>query len=258
VSGDDPIRLAAPGDSVLARAVEVLGRFPSDQRWVLIGGIAVFIRLGAITRPTADADAVARSQRNLLARLVEAEPAAVITGGDVTIPAAGGLVEVDVMDLADTPLPAEPERRAFALARRLALDTAGGEHIVVTDADARTVADAILPVATIPALTALKTVSMVRRPHSNSPQKVGSDIHDLVRLITTGGARAIAADLANADPELARWVADHIDRGFGQDLRYTILRLRRNDRSASAQALTDDDIAGVGILADAIRDQAEN
>jgi len=31
-------------DSVLARAVGALDRFPTDRSWVLIGGLAVFIR----------------------------------------------------------------------------------------------------------------------------------------------------------------------------------------------------------------------
>ena len=69
VSGDrPPILLAAEANDVLARAVEALGRFPSDQPWVLIGGVAVFMRLGSITRPTADADTVARSQSELIQR----------------------------------------------------------------------------------------------------------------------------------------------------------------------------------------------
>ena len=39
-------------DSVLARAVGALDRFPTDRSWVLIGGLAVFIRLGkSLDRP---------------------------------------------------------------------------------------------------------------------------------------------------------------------------------------------------------------
>ncbi len=77
---------------------------------------------------------------------------------------------------------------------------------------------------------------MMRRPHGNSPHKVGSDIHDLVRLVADNGARAVATALVT-EVELATWVAEQIGRAFGGDLRYTLLRLRTDDRSAGAQAL---------------------
>ncbi len=115
--------------------------------------------------------------------------------------------------------------------------------------------DATIPVATSSALVALKTVSMVRRPHGNSPHKVGSDIHDLVRLVAAAGARSVAAELIR-DAELAAWTADQIGRAFGQDLRYTVLRLRTNDRSAGAQALTDSEVEATIVLADELSDQA--
>lgn len=255
MSGEPPVALTADADSVLARAVGALGRFPADPPWVLVGGLAVFVRLGSITRPTTDADTVARSQAELLRRLVEAEPTSVVAGGEIVMTAGGGSVEIDVMDLADDPLPGDIERRAFALARRVALATATAERVIVTDHDGFVVADETIPIATIPALVALKAVAMVRRPHGNHPEKVGSDIHDLVRLVTAAGARAVAADLATADAYLAGWVAGEVDRAFGRDLRYTLLRLRTNDRSAAAQALTDADVAAAAVLADAIRDE---
>ncbi len=126
MSGDHPpIRIDAARDRVLARAVKALSRFPTDQPWVLVGGIAVFIRLGSITRPTADADTVARSQAELIDRLVAEEITTVVAGGELRIPIGAGDVEIDVMDLADDPLPRDDERCAFALARRHALRTAG-------------------------------------------------------------------------------------------------------------------------------------
>lgn len=256
MSGDrPPIRLAAAADSILARAVAALGRFPDDSAWVLVGGVAVFIRLGSVTRPTADADTVARSQADLLDRLVADEVATIVSGGELEVPTGDGTIEVDVMDLADDPLPGDAERRAFALARRFALETAERERIIVSDG-AAVVAEATIPIATAGALAALKTVSMVRRPHGKSPQKVGSDIHDLVRLIGGAGARSLAADIA-ADAELGRWVADQIARAFGTDLRYTLLRLRTNDRSPGAQALTDAQVDATVVLADALVEELE-
>ena len=252
MSGDRPaIIVTSERNTVLARAVEALGRFPTTQPWVLIGGVAVFLRLGSITRPTADADTVARSQAELILQLLADETATVVTGGDVQVRIGDGVVEIDVMDLADDPLPGDAERRSFALARRFALATAESERIIVTGGG-DVIVDEVIPVATIAALTALKTVAMVRRPHGNHPHKVGSDIHDLVRLVNSSGARSIADELAGFDLELADWVATQIERAFGGDLRYTLLRLRTNDRSVAAQALTDDDIAATVILADAL------
>lgn len=257
MSGDrPPIPIEAAADSVLARAIEALSRFPADQPWVLVGGIAVFIRLGSVTRPTADADTVARSQAELIDRLVANEVPSIVTGGELRIPIGAGEVEIDVMDLADEPLPGDVERRVFALARRYALQTAVVERVVVSHRGG-IVIDAPIPVATSSALVALKTVSMVRRPHGNSPHKVGSDIHDLVRLVAGTGARSVAADLVG-DGELAAWIAQQIGRAFGQDLHYTLLRLRTNDRSAGAQALTDNEVEATIVLADELSDQAGN
>jgi hypothetical protein len=76
---------------------------------------------------------------------------------------------------------------------------------------------------------------MVRRPHGNHPEKVGSDIHDLVRLTAGIGAVVVATEVAALGVELARWVADHVEHSFaGPDLRYTLIRFRRFDRSAGA------------------------
>jgi hypothetical protein len=67
VSGSGtPITLVGGRGSVLARAVEALARFSDGGQWVLVGGLAVFVRLDSITRPTADADTVARSQASLV------------------------------------------------------------------------------------------------------------------------------------------------------------------------------------------------
>lgn len=213
----------------------------------------MFIRLGSITRPTADADTIARSQAGLLQQLADDEITTVISGGDVQVQVGDGNVEIDVMDLADNPLPANIELRAFALARRTALSSAVIERIIVTDTNHIEIANAIIPVATIAALSALKTVSMIRRPHGQHPEKVGSDIHDLVRLTATG-PRVIASELVTLDRELAMWVADQVERAFGSDIRYTLLRLRKNDRSPGATALNDDEVAATVILADSIRE----
>jgi len=70
------------------------------------------MRLGSVTRPTADADTVARSQAELLDRLVADEVATIVSGGEVEVPTGDSAIEVDVMDLADDPLPGDEADRA--------------------------------------------------------------------------------------------------------------------------------------------------
>lgn len=248
------IRIEAESDAVLTRAIAALARFPREPRWALIGGMAVFLRLGSVTRPTQDADAVAAQQAALVDRLVSAGTAEVLSGGDLRVAGSDGqLVDVDVMDLNDDPLPGHPEARAFALARRMALANLTNEQITVVSPDGDVVVDANLPVASVDALVALKVVSMVRRPHGNHPEKVGSDIHDLVRL-TAVGAQPIARRIVDADPALAAWIADQVERAFDRDLRYTLLRLRSRDKSPAASALADSAVGATVVLADQIRD----
>ncbi len=244
-----PLLLSAPADSVVARTILALDSLPAEPAWVLIGGVAVFLRLGAVTRPTADGDTIARSQRQLLDRLDGDAAIKVISGGKLSIETSHGPAKVDVMDLADDPLPLDQERRMFALARRAALASAAPSRVVVDDAGL----DVQIPLATISSLTALKTVSVVRRPHGGHPTKVGSDIHDLVRLVATGADR-IAAELCAIDSELASWMGACIEQYFDRDLRYTAKRLRAYDRSPGALALTDDEIAATATLGDAIVD----
>lgn len=256
MSGEPPpISVIAEPDTVLARAVEALGTFPTDQPWVLVGGLAVFLRLGSVTRPTADADTVAGSQTDLLRSLTADGLVALVSGGEIEVPVGTGTVQIGVIDLNDVPLPDDVERRAFALARREALRTASEVHALVTSGDGSVVARACIPLATTGALVALKTVSMVRRPHGHHPEKVGSDIHDLVRLVSSCGARTVAKELAAGDRELAFWVASQAIRAFGSDLRYTLLRLRKHDRSPGAQSLTDDDVAARAILGAELQDR---
>jgi hypothetical protein len=96
VSGEPAvILLTAESDTVLARAIDALSRFPQGHPWVLIGGIAVFLRLGTVTRPTADADAIARSQADLLRWLNDDdEVTTVISGGEVRMTVGEGTVAI--------------------------------------------------------------------------------------------------------------------------------------------------------------------
>ena len=97
----------------------------------------------------------------------------------------------DIDDLADETaavqgtvfvcLKTEPGERAFALARRMALSTNESTELVVFE-DETVVARTSAPIATASSLITLKAVAIPHRSHRNHPEKVGSDIHDLVLL----------------------------------------------------------------------------
>lgn len=64
---------------------------------------------------------------------------------------------------------------------------------------------------------------------SASAGKVGSDIHDLVRLVQHSDIGAVAAEIAPHSEELRSWVAATLVKRLspGQDLRYTHARHRQ-------------------------------
>ena len=119
---------------------------------------------------------------------------------------------------------------------------------VVADGDV--VEEASAPIATVAALIALKAVAIPRRSGGNSPQKVGSDIHDLVRLVQGCDFDAVDQAIASAGDELRGWTGDTLVKWFSpdQDLRYTHARLRRLASSPDADALAEDDLAIVADL----------
>ena len=198
-----PLLLNAPADSVVVRTLLALHHLPVEPAWVLIGGVAVFLRLGTVTRPTADGDAIARSQQQLLDQLLSDTAVTVITGGKLSIETSHGPAKVASWTSPTTRLRGTKTVACSLSPRRAALVSAARTRILVPDAGL----DVWIPLATTTALTALKTVSVVRRPHGDHPTKVGSDIHDLVRLVATGADR-IAAEVVGPQPR-----ARHLDRG---------------------------------------------
>ena len=91
------------------------------------------------------------------------------------------------------------------------------------------------------------------RPSGKSPHKVGSDIHDLVRIVEAFSALSIAEAIA-PHTELAAWIEAKIQHHFTDDVQHTLTRLRAFDRSPGALALSDESIKATGVLADALRD----
>ena len=122
------------------------------------------------------------------------------------------------------------------------------ELVAVEDGDV--VAKATAPIATTSSLIALKAVAIARRAGGDSPEKVGSDVHDLVRLVQSSDFDAVIDSIATAGDELRDWVGATLVKYFSpeQDLRHTFARLRRLARSTDADSLTEDDLASVAEL----------
>ena len=70
VSGES-ITIVAADDSDVVRFVDAIARLPTDlPEWVLIGGVAVLLRVGGTHRATVDIDALARESNRLVELLV--------------------------------------------------------------------------------------------------------------------------------------------------------------------------------------------
>ncbi len=97
-------------------------------------------------------------------------------------------------------------------------------------------------------------VSIPRRIDSNHPNKVGSDIHDLYRLVAGHAFDDLAQSLAQTAPELAQWVGATLVKWFSpdEDLRYTFARLQRLSTSLDTRAIGEGDLAIVGELGAAV------
>ena len=230
--------------------VAALARFPAEPQWAVVGGFAVNVRITHIHRLTNDIDTVSRDQTKLVEVLVAEPDADRLATARLQLEQDGTTVVVDVMaDTSDTPLPAEASERAFALARRMALATSEPTELVAVE-DGDVVAKATAPIATTPSLIALKAVAIARRARGDNPEKVGSDIHDLVRLVHSCDFDAVVDSLATAGDELRIWVGATLVKCFSpeQDLRYAFARLRRLARSTDADSLTQDDLAIVAEL----------
>ena len=231
-----------------------LARFPAEPAWAVVGGFAVNVRITRLHRLTNDIDTVSRDQTKLVEILVAAWNAARLAPAKLQLEQEGTSVVIDVMaDTSDMPLPPETSERAFALARRLAMATSEPTDLVVVE-DGDIVAQATAPMATTSSLIALKAVAIARRPQGGSPEKIGSDIHDLVRLVHSCNFDVVAESIAGGGQELCSWVKATLVKHFSpeHDLRYTFARLRRLARSVDAEALTEGDLAVVADLGHAL------
>lgn len=234
--------------------VTALAQFPTEPRWAIIGGFAVYVRITDIHRFTHDLDTVCRNQPSLVEILVADSGAERLAAARLRLGEDSAPVVVDVMaDTADEPLPAAPGERMFALGRRMALATSALSEIVVADGGS-VVARTSAPVATGASLIALKAVAIPHRSQSRHPAKVGSDIHDLVRLVQNCDRAGVVGSISEFSAELSDWVGTTLIKWFSpeQDLGYTFARFRHFARSPDALALGQDDLAAVGELGRAL------
>ena len=108
--------------------------------------------------------------------------------------------------------------------------------------------------ASVGALIALKAVAIPRRSASNNPQKVGSDVHDLVRLVQGCDFEAVIDAISTAGSDLQAWVSATLVKWFSpdHDLRYTFARMTRLAGAADATALVEADLTIVADLGRAL------
>ena len=135
----------------------------------------------------------------------------------------------------------------------MALATSALSETVVVDGESA-VARTTVPVATSASLIALKAIAIPHRSQSRHPAKVGSDIHDLVRLVQSCDRSDVVGSISESSAELSDWVGTTLIKWFSpeQDLRLTFARLQNLTRSPDAQALDQDDLAAVGELGRAL------
>ncbi|WP_323671665.1 nucleotidyl transferase AbiEii/AbiGii toxin family protein [Candidatus Poriferisodalis multihospitum] len=250
----DPVVLVGDRGGRIRSYVSALSRFPAEPAWTVIGGFAVNVRITHVHRLTNDIDTVSRDQTKLVELLVAAPNANQLSAARLQLKHEAATVFVDVMaDTAGMPLPTEAAERAFALARRLAMATSEPTDLVIVESG-EIVVETTVPMATSSSLIALKAVAIARRPQGGTPEKIGSDIHDLVRLVHGCDFDIVANSIAGGGSELCQWVKATLMKNFSpdQDLRYTFARLRRLARSIDAEALTEEDLAVVADLARAL------
>ncbi|MCL5445533.1 MAG: hypothetical protein M1121_05700, partial [Actinobacteria bacterium] len=183
----------------VATYVRILGRLPRDPAWVLVGGLAVNVRLARVHRATNDVDTVSPDQPRLVEIMV-ANGADPLSAGKVQFHHPE--VEVDVMPSTEgEALPAAADDRMFALVRRWTMQTASVLELFVVDKTGRVVVTTELSVASRAALVALKAVSIPRRRKGSYPEKIGSDIQDLFRLVDGVPVDALVSEFASLDRE---------------------------------------------------------
>lgn len=208
--------------------------------FAVIGGVAVTVRLGRAVRATADLDAVTDQRCTPTAlEVLRARGDATYDAADPhTITIAGAEVQfqdVEPVDDADV-AHLDDKDLLYVAGHAHALAAATRMRLLANDAQI----EATVPVATTGALLATKLHAYLDRRRVAGPDKRPGDLWDIYNLLHLGGDAA--ADLAAADPSLARVVAtilrDHLVVGAARAR--SVLILSNDERY---QAITAEEIS---------------
>jgi hypothetical protein len=197
VSGE--VVLVAPAGSVLERAVEKLDEVAAAlPPFALVGGLAVMIRLGQAHRATVDLDAVTDDQQHFVEVLVDR---GLERRGDSVMIEPD--LKLDILDVSG----GDPEYVPYRT-HRFAFDTRDAVDVRVVTSGGAVSASATVPAARSSALVAMKLGISEGVGRQRDPNKVGSDVFDVVRLLQRFGPDVLADELrALADAFLVEAVA---------------------------------------------------
>jgi hypothetical protein len=240
-SGDPIVIVSAPGADV-TRFVDSLAWFPADlPDWVLIGGVAVVLRVGAVHRATIDIDTLTREPKLLVEGLTA--HGGERRAGRFVVPTETQLDVIDVGTIADRTgltnreLAATGREHAFSLAKDWAFNTAVTEAVRIEDPRGNVLASASLRLATVCGLIALKVVSIPQRAEGMNPAKVISDTLDLLALAQAQPLDELISTLDTSPVPLQEWMAATCQRVFIDELRYTEARLRATRANVAPGAI---------------------
>lgn len=229
----------APVVAGLREVRELIGQPP-----VIVGGLAVLVRLSSPYRATIDLDVVDRllGQVPHLEVLRSALGAQTVEPAAVLLPTRYGRVKVDVLEVRQIELDRpsdDPGDRLYASAHAWAHDTATDVTIEVLRSGGEQV-EATAPVAEPGPLIAMKLQAVMNR----SDGKQGTDLLDIVRLALDPSARPVALEqISKVAAPIAGDIALHVDLWFVRRRAVVLSRLQA--------------VGGVDLVADDVELVAE-
>lgn len=239
--------------SIVQGALEVerlTGRPP-----VIVGGLAVLVRLSSAYRATTDLDVVDRLHGTIphLEILRGQHGAEAIEPAAVSLPTRFGVVKIDELEVRqvelDSPID-DPGDRLHASAHAWAHDTASGVEVEVWG-DGGPLIEAKLSVSRPGPLIAMKLQSIMNR----SSEKQGTDLSDIVRLVLDPSTRddALAA-IEAVDSSVADDMSVHVDLWFSRKRRQSLSWMRQ----VAGGTVSEDEFDLVGELLTAATSRFEN
>ena len=240
----------------VAQYVRTLKQLPVDPRWILIGGLAVNVRIERVHRATNDVDTVTHDQTRLVEILLALPTTESLSTAKVQF--HDPEVEVDVMASTEgTELPIRDADRAFALARRVAMRTASLVRVSAVSSSTGLIDESVtIEVASRAALIVLKTLSFPERKDGHYPQKVGSDIQDLYRLVVGQNLDSLIELISSGGDELSTFVGRILSKTFllgSTDLRYGFARFQRLANNVDASSISEEGLSLLGELRAALQ-----